>query len=537
MEARPARIAVLACDEWGPALGVRIAENVASNATFDSAVRLWFADPYLAAEFEDDSAALGRVVATSQLAHAVRDVSFLALMLGWDDINAIVPIILVSRMLPAACPRPSTRPLACVLPVQQCARPNLTVLCAARPLAMAGGRPRMLCDDVSALFGGRVPVAVLFVASDADGLLPGGGLCDAVVASRDEPCATRWRDLLRGCGLRVSACTDVAWVERAPALGEAVAFAVGLCAGLGLGANTMATVFRMGARSCCLLLRALSVVTAHRCVAFRFPAGLRDIACVLEASGETDPAHLCRSALLTAIISQSAGGAVHDAGKELVFRRQASPPPPCTVECAFVESRVIAALELALTSVESAHKLPLLQRLHEIVCYGRPAAHVLPRAGNEAAWHGRRRRQLAWGGCRAVGAILGSALVALAVGEVLSVLLLVAFPTKSFGEDTPQRVRGLCLLAAVGCLHSCFRWCIFGLRANYWTSLLSLLGLLAIIHSAHTPAIQACWRNAGLAPEPGTIILTAIAALPILAYGYSARGLVPFLLTFSGARK
>lgn len=96
----------------------------------------------------------------------------------------------------------------------------------------------------------------------------------AVVACPDETLARRWQEALSGSRFRVYRSTDVVGVEVAGALKNVIAIAAGAAAGLGFGANTMATILTRGLAE----MTRLGVALGADPLTFQGLAGVGDLA-------------------------------------------------------------------------------------------------------------------------------------------------------------------------------------------------------------------------------------------------------------------
>ncbi|KAA0238140.1 NAD(P)H-dependent glycerol-3-phosphate dehydrogenase [bacterium] len=96
----------------------------------------------------------------------------------------------------------------------------------------------------------------------------------AVVACPEETLARRWQEALSGSRFRVYRSTDVVGVEVAGALKNVIAIAAGAAAGLGFGANTMATILTRGLAE----MTRLGVALGADPLTFQGLAGVGDLA-------------------------------------------------------------------------------------------------------------------------------------------------------------------------------------------------------------------------------------------------------------------
>jgi len=219
------RIAIIGGGSWGTALAM-----VLSKARRAHALSLWVHDPELAARMEisreNDVYLPGfkiptEIAVTSDLASAPKDA---------DIVLGVVPSAYARNVYSAMLPH---------------LKPGLTIVSATKGLEHHS--LLRMSEVIEAVCAGQLAVRVAVLSGPSFAKEAARGDPTAVViASREPGVASDLQEEFGGGSFRLYTNDDVAGVELGGAVKNVIAIAAGVCAGLGLGGNTIAGLVTRG---------------------------------------------------------------------------------------------------------------------------------------------------------------------------------------------------------------------------------------------------------------------------------------------------
>jgi hypothetical protein len=206
----------------------------------------------------------------------------------------------------------------------------------------------------------------------------------------------------------------------------------------------------------------------------------------------------------------------------------------CRVRGVLALSKFVRALRV---SGFDGH-FPMMARVHDICFLQRPVRHIVPLLRYEGEWRATRRRRLCSAVARCVGALALSCLIGLCVFLAQRELMALALHVDRLAEDVRAHARRTLdvasYLAAIGCIHSCLRWGVFGIGSRYVAPLVALCALLSGGLYVCERAGEYASREHGLPPLCGwmcTMPVVLLLAFQPLARAYCKQRLSDFLLT------
>jgi len=179
------------------------------------------------------------------------------------------------------------------------------------------------------------------------------------------------------------------------------------------------------------------------------------------------------------------------------------------------------------------HHFPQLVRVYEIALLRRPPRHIVPLAQNESQWRTMRLRRILAAALRCIGGLGVSCLLGVCVFLAQREVMCYALEVDKLGNGARETVEAAGFVAAVGCIHSCLRWGVFGIGPFYFRSVLALFVFCAA--ALHAALLAERYAHSVQLPR----LLGWLAVVPLalglgfapLARAFSKQRLGDFLLT------